>query len=141
MEYNIPIEIFSTADSGCHLFIKANFSNKENGLLIIDTGANKTVFDKNLLANYTQSKEKINEEISSGINASIENSYRAKLDSIKIGGFELVNYEIILISLKHLNNIYEKIAKKKIWGLLGGDFLLHYEANINYKTKILTLEK
>lgn len=141
MIYNIPIDIFDTQDDGCHLFIEATFSDQEKGWLIIDTGANRTVFDKSLLEKYIDLKDEIKEEISAGINASIENSREAILYKINMGDFEIKNYKTVVISLEYLNNVYSKMAKRQIWGLIGGDFLLKYQASINYKTKILSLEK
>ena len=108
MIYNIPIDIFNTQDDGCHLFIEATFSDKENGWLIIDTGANRTVFDKSLVEKHIDLMDEIKEEISAGINASIENSQEASLHRIRIGDFEIKNYKTVVISLEYLNNIYNK---------------------------------
>lgn len=140
MIYSIPLDIFNTQDGGCHLFVEATFSDQEKGWLIIDTGANRTVFDKSLLDEYIDLKGEIKEEISAGINATIENIQEAILHKIKIGDFEIENYKTVVISLEYLNNIYSTLTKRQIWGLIGGDFLLKYRCTIDYKNKSLLIE-
>ncbi len=133
MIHEIPIEIFDTPDSGCHLFIEAHFSEYEKGWLIIDTGANRTVFDKKLVSNFVELKDIINEEISAGINASIENSQDAILNRFQLGKFVVTGFKTVVISLEYLNSMYNQIAERKIWGLIGGDFLKEFNCIISYK--------
>jgi len=141
MNHKIPIEILDTYDGGCHLMLEACFSNNLEGTLIIDTGANKTVFDSMLLKDCVENVTAIKDDISAGINSNIENSKRARLKNLRICEFEINNYETTLIDLSYLNDMYQKIAKRKIYGLLGGDFLKKYRAIINYKSKKIELIK
>lgn len=140
MTYEIPVKIIETNDGGCHILVKAQFDKQLKGWLLIDTGANKTVFDKNLLKEHSRITGDMKNELSTGINASIEGSKKAILGKIQIGKLKIVNYETILINLGYLNNIYKEITNKAIYGLIGGDFLLKYQAIINYKKQLLKLK-
>ncbi|MBI5218428.1 MAG: retropepsin-like domain-containing protein [Bacteroidia bacterium] len=136
----IPVKIIDIEDDGCHLLIKAKFNGNVTGHLIIDTGASKTVFDTARLTPLVRIIPHKGEKIkSSGIGEGFLENHAGILKKFQIGDFEIRNYNIILLSLNHINQLYAKFSKKQIWGLLGGDFLKKYNAEINYKNKKLIL--
>ena len=140
-KYTVPIEIFEMQDGGCHLFVEALFSDKEKGWVIIDTGANRSVFDKILLQEHITLKAIIKDDISAGINATIEESQEAIIHQIQLNKFQIADFKTVVISLEYLNKMYGKITNKKVWGLIGGDFLMKYNGIIDYSSEQLMLEK
>lgn len=140
MSTKIPIKIVYIEEDGCHVLIKAKFNDKATGYLIIDTGASTTVFDTELLKPLVELLPDKGEKIkSSGIGEGFLENHMGILKRFQIGDFNIWDYNIVLLSLGHINQLYEKFSKNKIWGLLGGDFLKKYNAKINYRNKTLTL--
>jgi len=139
MKSIIPIKILKFDDGGCHMFVNVTFNSKIKGKLIIDTGATKTVFDINLL-NEIITDIYIPEELkSAGIEANMIESKVGKINKFKIGKLLIKDYNVVLINMQNINQLYENISNLKIWGLLGGDFLSEYNAKIDYKKKLLTI--
>lgn len=139
MLIKIPIEIVEVEGDGSHLFVEAIINETQQCNLILDTGASKTVFDYGLMQNLSEDIESDTKIKSAGVGGDISLSEFANVPKLSIGEFEATNFETVLIDLSHINQIYEPIINKKIWGLIGGDFLLKYKANIDYRKKELTL--
>ncbi len=136
----IPIEIVELEGDGYHLFIECTFNSKEKGNLIIDTGASKTVFDKNFLLDFSTDIDFDVDIKSAGIDANpIENS-TGIIKKISLGELDLNNFMSVFIDLSQINEIYKEIIDKKIWGLLGSDLLKKFDGVIDYKNKTLTLK-
>jgi hypothetical protein len=136
----IKIKIVEIEEDGCHLLVKATFNNKKNGYLILDTGASKTVFDIESLTPLVDmipfDEEKIK---SSGISEGFLQSKVGILPHLQIGNLILIDETIVMLDLSHINKLYEQFSKKKIWGLIGGDFYKKFQAEINYKKCVLTV--
>jgi len=153
--------------AGFHLLIPVIFNRKINGYLIIDTGASKSVFDKSLtgafaapldakeyLERFPQEdmKESLPPELLEQMNvnegeiltmgvdssSNIQTSF-AFLESLKIGRLLIENLMIVQIDLSNVNKVFEMMLNKKIWGLLGSDLMVKYNAKIDYKKQSLTL--
>jgi len=122
---------------GYHLFVKLKIRGKSMQM-IIDTGASKTVFDSNLLEKYIEPMASEQVIQSSGVNAEIDIKL-GRVRKLKIGSLKLKNYICGLTDLSHVNSFYKQITGRTIAGLLGSDFLLKYNAIIDYKKKKLIL--
>jgi hypothetical protein len=139
--YKIPIKIYEIPGGGTHLLLKVKINNV-SGFLLIDTGASNSVFDSdNSLFNDINFHEKDDEMQSSGFNSAIENLQTGKITSLNICHFKTELPEAIFTSLGHINQLYQSIKLPIIFGIIGSDFLLKFNANIDFKTKILYLEK
>ena len=125
--------------NGCHIFVDVNFGNDENASMVVDTGASKTVVDSNLLAEYLEPIELPSELLSAGVNSNIDIQL-GKLKEFTVAGFTINDYLVGLTDLSHVNDLYEKMGRTKIWGLLGGDFLLKYKAVIDYPNKKIIID-
>lgn len=164
---HVPLHLIDMAGNGCHLYLEAIFNNKTTGNLIIDTGASKTVFDKNSVSEYAETipydevisnldtqkmKEKMSEEeleelginddgmLSIGVTPGHIDFEFGLFKSMKIGELIIPDYIGAFIDLSNVNNLYEKINSLKVSGLLGSDFLLQYNAIIDYKNMRLVME-
>jgi hypothetical protein len=140
MKNVIPLKIIKMDDHGCHLFINVKFNSKIKGKVIVDTGASKTVFDINLLKDIVKDIHKPEELKSAGIDANMLESKMGTINILKIGKLKLKKFRVVLLNMDNINNLYEKIHNIKIWGLIGGDFLLKYNAIIDYKNKELIIK-
>jgi len=163
--YKIPIEIFElfemntdgspisikemmsdkmesafSIDTGCHLFIKATLGTRKTVDLIVDTGASKSIFDFNLAAKYIEHIKLDDEIFSSGVNAAMD-LQMGVLKRCKLGDLVIENYAVGLTDLSHINTIYGQLGGKLIWGMIGGDFLNMFKAQIDYGKKVLVLKK
>lgn len=106
--------------------------------LIIDTGASKTVFDKNFISPIASNIEAVEDNRSSGINAMIDEASVGTIDEFKIGDLTINNYQCLMLDLSHINELYKNYADKYIAGLLGSDFMVENKAIINYAEKSIT---
>ena len=140
MKYKIPIEKLEISGGGLHLLIQVRLKNMENISLIIDTGASKTVLDNDIAQKCI---EKIRDpqitEISSGINSTINDNKIGDVNYLIIGDLIIENFEIGIMDLEHIRNIYLENFNKNISGLLGSDILNKYNAEIQYNQSVLIL--
>ena len=135
----IPLEIIEMDGDGYHLLVKCKINKLKNCNLVIDTGASKTVFDKSALFDSVEILENDEELKSAGINADFMESFFCNIKSFAIEDFKIKNFQSVLIDLSNINELYQKTIKKKLTGLIGGEFLMKYNAVIDYKKKILKL--
>jgi predicted aspartyl protease len=135
----IPIELLQIEGDGYHLMVKT-FLNGKGAILLIDTGASKSVFDKTRIGNFiTHSEFETNEQLSTGLGTNSMESHTTVIDEISLGSLVLKNYKAVILDLSHVNLSYTKIGLEPIDGVLGSDILLDYKATIDYGNKQLTL--
>lgn len=139
MRYKIPIRIVELESDNYHLIVESDFADGEKGNWVIDTGASKTVFDKNLAHQFAECDE-IGEELHAAIaNETPMQTTFAHLEFMQFGKVKLNNLKVALLDLDHINTLYEETCGMKICGLLGSDILFQYKAVIDYKKKHLIL--
>lgn len=138
MRIKIPVQLIELEENNFHIAVTSVFDDRTSGTWIIDTGASKTVFDKNLADYYTVSGEE-EEFHSAGLTDQSVKSEIAVLQPMQLGKFKIAAQKVAIIDLSHINELYEKVTQIKISGLLGSDFLLQHSALIDYKRKTLTL--
>jgi len=137
----IPITIIPIEDDGFHLMLEI-FINHQIANLIIDTGASRTVFDSNRIMKFVSdenSEFEKNEKLSTGLGTNSLESQAIELDSIKIGELEIEKYKAVILDMSHINQTYSGINIPEIDGVLGGDLLKKYNAEISYRSKLLKL--
>jgi len=141
MKFKVPIEIVELEPHNYHLLATSQFADGSKGKWVIDTGASKSVFDQNLPEFY-KSLDGIQEELHSvGFHDEPIKSSSAMLNSFSFGKMRIDEMEIAIIDLSHINSLYSKYSQHTICGLLGGDFLIKYNAVLDYRKKILVLRK
>lgn len=141
MKLEIPIEIIELESHSFHLLIRCKINDGEAGDLVIDTGASKTVLDRNFVTSYTILENQDSEMKSRGLGEGSLNTEMVKIDSFQLGSFLVNDLQCALIDLSGINEMYEQHCQRKICGLLGSDFLLKYKAVINYERQILSLKE
>ena len=139
MDYEIPFTLLKLDEESYHPVIEAVVDDVTCNL-IIDTGASRSVFDINYFnipfVEMKQGKEIIPAGI---IEGDIENK-SGLVSHFSLGNFRTENLEAVFISLDHINRLYQQISNAPlISGLLGSDFLVKYNALIDYNEKLLKL--
>lgn len=163
----IPIEIFIVDGNGCHIFVDVTLGKDKNGCLIIDTGASQTIISRNIpvlenrislidhedYISYCSDNKKLSDRFSyeqleemgadeNGIlsMAAIPGKVDLRfglLESFSIGDLTISNFPVGIMDLTNVHDLYHKLNKPNVWGLLGSDFLLKYKATIDYEDEIL----
>lgn len=137
----IPFEIIEMEDGGCHLMVRGKLNN-HNANFIIDTGASRTVIDKNHLEELGLHTDIIpNKALSAGLGTTSMESSTIVLKNISFGKFTLKNIEIAVLNLNHINEAYAQLHLPVIHGVLGGDLLLKHRSVINYPLKVIQMIK
>jgi hypothetical protein len=139
MKIKIPLQIVELEDDNFHLVVQSVFDDKTTGFWVVDTGASKTVFDKNLDEQYVISEEETDQLHTAGIGEKPIETTLALLKPFSLGKLNLENLKVALLDLTHINKLYSKATSLQICGLLGGDFLMKHKAVVDYKKKVLVL--
>jgi predicted aspartyl protease len=133
----VPLQILRIDDSGYHLMITMNINGlKANAL--IDTGASRTILDKNRADHYldhpTMNKY---EKFFSGLGTGPIETFQAVIGSIGIEGLVLRDQEVVVIDLRAINQSYALFDLPKIDLVLGCDLLLKMNAVIDCPKRTL----
>ena len=137
---DIPLKFIKLEDSAFHPVIKSRQGEKEL-YWIIDTGASKTVFDKNLTDYYSLIDANPEEFQSIGIGNGVIETSLGEIKKLRIGKIKLSKLKVALIDLNHINNIFRKYTDITIAGLLGSDILYIYGCQINYHTRTISFRR
>ena len=140
MKINIPFQIIKLEENSYHIVIKGIINNIDTNILI-DTGASKSVFNRSLqeaiILNETEHKE--NSLHSAAVNSEIIDTVNGIIKELKIGSLVLKDYKTVFIDLSHINKLYKEHVDIQIDGLIGSDFLVQYNAIIDYPNKTMKL--
>lgn len=135
----IPINIISIEGDGFHLIAEGLINNKK-ARFVVDTGASRTVFDKDRILNYIDNPEFNEKEgISAGIGGTDISSFIFSIDELSFGDLKITDYQAVAMDLSNVNNSYAMIKLPPVDGVLGGDLMKKYQAVINYKSKKMRL--
>lgn len=141
MATRIKLDIFSLDKDGYHIKLKVLINGKVANL-ILDTGASRTVFDKNTIHEFVPELDLMeHESTTSGVGSNELQSFSTIMKKFEIGNLLIRRYHCAVIDLTHVNMAYEMVGRPAVHGVLGGDILRKYKAKINYETKTLTLGK
>ena len=134
-----PINIISIEDDGFHLIAEGCINNKA-ARFVIDTGASRTVFDKDRILNYIDNPDFSEKEgISAGIGGTDISSCLFFIKELSFGDFKINDYQAVAMDLSNVNDSYAMIKLPPIDGVLGGDLLKKHNAVINYRLKKMRL--
>jgi len=140
MRITIPIEIIELENQSFHLLVSCKVNGSQKGDLVIDTGASKTVLDRNFVATYELSENQESEIQSRGLGEGSLDTEMIRIDSFQLGDLLVTDFHCALIDLAGINEMYQQYCQRKICGLLGSDFLLKHRAVIDYGKLTLELE-
>jgi predicted aspartyl protease len=135
----ILLTLIRIEGGGYHLGLNVYLNGKE-AFLLVDTGASKTVLDKNQIEEFVKNPSIIllNEK-STGLGTNSMEIHATEILNLEIGSKKIENITLPLVDLSHVNETYEKLDLKKIQGVLGSDLLYMFKAKIDYNKLELTL--
>lgn len=138
---SVPLELINLNNDGFHLLVEVVvFGQSFNAVL--DTGASKTVFDKETMEEHVQGSELLaSDRISTGLGTNNMESHTIILPTLKIGKMKLKNFEAAVLDLSTIKQAYSSMNLPPVVGVIGGDILNQYQAIINYKKLKLKLFK
>ena len=135
----IPINIINIEGDGFHI-VTEGLINGKSARFVVDTGASRTVFDKDRILNYINNPEFSEKEgISAGIGGTDISSFIFDIDELCFGDLMIQNYQAVAMDLSNINTSYEMIKLPPIDGVFGGDLLKKHNAVINYRLKKIRL--
>ncbi len=135
----LPITLQAIEEDGFHISTSIEINGKK-ALMIIDTGASKSVFDENRIHQFVGHDQfEKQDKLSTGLGTNSMESKTVNIDSLILKEIEIKNYEATLLNLHHVNLSYEKLNLAPIDGIIGGDILTDFNAVIDYQKKELIL--
>lgn len=135
----IPINIINIEGDGFHLIAEGMINNKP-ARFVVDTGASRTVFDKDRILNYIDNPEFNEKEgISAGIGGTDISSFIFNIEELSFGNLKINGYQAVAMDLSNVNNSYAMLKLPPIDGVIGGDLMKKHQAIINYKLKKMRL--
>ncbi len=138
-----PLQVLMLTKGTFHYMISLNIHGKQANL-IVDTGASKTVFNKqsfNKFHPFTEEDLCLNDQPSAGIQADFSEYKCTSIENFSFGQLNIPGYKILLLDLQNINYTYSILNLPPVDGILGSDFLEEYKAIIHYKNKTIRLKK
>jgi predicted aspartyl protease len=137
--HKIRLEIIELEKKNYHIFIQASVDGQPARFLL-DTGASRTVLDATQVLRFVKAdKIMLHESKSVGLGVTEMETKAAKLRNLKMGKARVKKMEVAVLDISHVNTTYDLIGIPRIDGVLGSDFLMKYEAVINYAKATLKL--
>ena len=139
---NIPFEVISLQADGFHIITEVEIFEKKFKM-VIDTGASKTVLDKETLLNSGINEEEflITDILSTGLGTNNMQSFMITIPLMKLSDWSTRNFTAAVLDLSSINFAYSQIGLDPVIGVLGGDILQLFGAKIDYKKNTLTLNQ
>ena len=135
----IPINIINIEGDGFHI-VTDGLINDKSARFVVDTGASRTVFDKDRVLNYINNPEFAEKEgLSAGIGGTDISSFIFNIEELSFGDLKINDYQAVAMDLSNINTSYEMIKLPPIDGVLGGDLLRKHNAVISYRLKKIRL--
>lgn len=137
----VALNIFSLEGDGFHPKLEIGV-NGQCEMAILDTGASKTAFDRELLAQLLPQEgfEEV-ERLSTGLGTNSMQCYKATIAELRVGDFIIRDFEVAVLDLSHINQAYQSLGFGQVLGVIGSDLLQEYKALIDYESRTLTLRK
>ncbi|GHE23095.1 retropepsin-like aspartic protease [Sphingobacterium griseoflavum] len=136
----IPLSIIDLHGDGYHLLVDVVLFDQPFKM-VLDTGASKTVLDKNTLLNagITEERFQITDILSTGLGTNSMQSFTLEIPLFKINGWQRERFQTAVLDLSSINYAYEQMNLEPVVGVVGGDILRPYGAKIDYQKEQLTL--
>ena len=143
MPHRIPFQVVELENKSYHIIVEGKIEESAI-MLIIDTGASRTIFDSSYASKFGKIPIESENPIATGITAEQIPVEMINIPILSIGKFMFNNINALTADLTSINEVYSKLTGKKIDGLIGCDFLLSNVKSIDLRRKcliILDIEK
>nr|WP_067058203.1 aspartyl protease family protein [Mucilaginibacter sp. L294] len=137
---SIPLNIIDLHGDGFHPVLDILIFNKPFKV-VLDTGASRTAFDRDLLIQANEMADIIaSERLSTGLGTNTMESATAVIENIWVGDMMIPEMEVAVLDLSAINVAYRELGHPEVLGVLGSDILMKYNAVIDFGKKILKLK-
>jgi len=136
MTITVPLRIIDLHEDGFHLLLEICVYDTPF-TVVLDTGASKTAFDKELLQAHEQALIQSSDKLSTGLGTNDMQSFTATIPELCIGELVVKNIEVAVLDLSAINMAYAQMNHPQVLGVIGGDILTKYRAVIDYGKKQL----
>ena len=117
-------------DETLHMLVRAEFPGLENHWWVVDTGASKSVLDKEVASRFAGDESA--GLMATGLGKEMVETSAGLVGSLDLGGFHFAPLRVAIVDLHHINEEYARYTDKRIAGLLGSDFFRREKAVIDY---------
>lgn len=140
-QYRVKFKLVTLEPDNYHIVVKAKIDGHPLNV-IIDTGASHSCFDLDFVRQLSpEISMKDNDGLNVGVGTSDFESKLCSISNFRMGRFLLKKYDIVLLDMGNINQAYEMMHKPLIHGIIGSDFLMKYQAVIDYGSRVLTLRR
>jgi len=138
--HRIPLEVLDLQEDGCHILVEARLFG-QSFKMVVDTGASKTVLDRATLLRSGISEDRFRdtEILSTGLGTNTMQSFVLEVPEVGIGGWQVRGFLAAVLDLGSINYAYAQMDLDPVAGVLGGDILRRYGAQIDYRKRLLIL--
>ncbi|MBD1392517.1 aspartyl protease family protein [Mucilaginibacter glaciei] len=139
-QINVPLTIIDLHGDGFHPLLDVVLFG-QTFKLVLDTGASRTAFDRDLLLRANEQAAIVaSEQLSTGLGTNSMLSATALLENIWIGNLLIAELEVAVLDLSTINIAYSEMGHPEVLGVLGSDVLMKYNAVIDFGKKVLILK-
>ncbi|MFD0763880.1 aspartyl protease family protein [Mucilaginibacter lutimaris] len=136
----VPLNIIDLHGDGFHPLLDVVIFGKPFKV-VLDTGASRTAFDRDLLMEANEQATIIlSDRLSTGLGTNTMESATALIENIWIGDLLIPELEVAVLNLSTINIAYHEMGHPEVLGVLGSDILMKYRAVIDFNKKVLKLK-
>src|SRR4051812_36044954 len=106
----VLLKILNIEEDGLHLLTEI-FINDQSARVIVDTGASRTVFDKERVKVFSKSDPFFRQEkYSTGLGTNNMPTSTIVLEKLDIGELQIKKFDVVLLDLSHVNESYDRLG-------------------------------
>ncbi|TWR27987.1 clan AA aspartic protease [Mucilaginibacter achroorhodeus] len=137
----IPLQIINLHDDGFHPLLDITVFGKPFKA-VLDTGASRTAFDREVLTAANAEADIIaSERLSTGLGTTTMESATAVIKKLYISDFLIPEIEVAVLDLSTINYAYREMGHPEILGVIGSDIMMKYKGVVDFGRKKLTLKQ
>ncbi|MCO5936004.1 aspartyl protease family protein [Mucilaginibacter sp. RB4R14] len=137
---SVPLNIIDLQGDGFHPLLDIVIFGKPFKV-VLDTGASRTAFDRDLLIEVNEQAAIVaSERLSTGLGTNTMESATAVIENIWIGDLLIPELEVAVLNLSTINIAYHEMGHPEVLGVLGSDILMKYKAVVDFGKKRLLLK-
>lgn len=140
MILKIPFQVIELESKSYHIIVEGRIDGIEISF-IVDTGASRTIVDKDYASILEKLPEGAEKPMATGLAAEQIPVELYNISQLTLCDVKFNNIQLLTADLNPINEVYSKLTGKKIGGLIGCDFLLKNVKNIDFKRKIITVSR
>jgi predicted aspartyl protease len=139
-EAYIPIQIIDLHEDGFHPLLNISIFDQQFKV-VLDTGASRTAFDRQLLLQANAAADIVaSERLSTGLGTNSMESATALIKPLQIGTLVIPEIEVAVLDLSTINVAYRELGHPEVLGVIGSDILMRYNAVIDFGQQVLILK-